>query len=57
MLDTRKQNKIRECIVNNEVPRLHEEAREKVRRKNYIPTQAKSRITSQGPTTWRAGAT
>jgi len=33
MVDTRKRNKIRECIVNNEVLCLHEEARERVRMK------------------------
>jgi hypothetical protein len=36
MVDTRKQNKIGECIVNSEVPRLHEEARERVRMKEFI---------------------
>ena len=28
--------KIRECIVNNEVPGLHEEARERVRLEEFI---------------------
>jgi len=36
MVDTRKRNKIRECIVNNEVRCLHEEARERVRVKEFI---------------------
>lgn len=36
MVDTRKRNKITECIVNNEFPCLHEEARESVRMAEFI---------------------
>jgi hypothetical protein len=38
MVDTMKRNKIRDCIVNNEVPCLHEEARERVRMEEFIVT-------------------
>jgi hypothetical protein len=36
MVDTRKRNKTRECIVNNEAPCLHEEAGESVRMEEFI---------------------
>jgi hypothetical protein len=49
MVDTKKRNKIRECIVNNQVPCLHEEARERVRMERiYILTQAAIEVNVPG---------